>query len=86
MNITLGRIVVYHPTEKQKLLMKGHVNCNAANYLPAIIVAVLGDNIVNLTVFLDGDGTLWVTSSHKGDEEGEWHWPNIEVEPPLKKG
>ena len=30
---------------------------------------------VNGQVFLDGNDTLWTTSSHEGTEPGTWHWP-----------
>ncbi|WP_030237848.1 hypothetical protein [Streptomyces sp. NRRL S-350] len=44
--------------------------------LPAIVVRAEG-NTVNLHVFLDGPGTLWLPNREHGHEPGHWHWPPI---------
>ncbi|MFI8459049.1 hypothetical protein [Kitasatospora sp. NPDC085464] len=44
--------------------------------LPAIVVRAEG-NTVNLQVFLDGPGTLWLPNREHGHEPGHWHWPPI---------
>ena len=62
---------------------------NTQNQLPAMIVAVWGDqptSAVNLRIYIDGpDGTLWKTSVACGTAneagvfpEGSWNWPVIQ--------
>lgn len=75
MKPTIGRIVKYYPTEEEKKQMeKPEVEANVADELPAIVVAVWGEDCVNLKVFQDGKDNLWVTSSLKGNEAGNWDW------------
>lgn len=47
----------------------------AGDVLPAVVVRVWENNLVNLQVFLDGNDTLWVTSAAEGENEGQWSWP-----------
>lgn len=42
--------------------------------LPMIVTAVHGDTI-NGQALLDGDGTLWITSTPEGTAPGTWSWP-----------
>lgn len=83
MKPTIGRIVNYIPTEKEKEAIQtlGLGNSYAGMKLPAIIVAVWGENedsAVNLKVLIDGKGEFWKTSICVGKEEnkeGSWYWP-----------
>lgn len=80
---TIGRIVIYNTTEKERLHMKSNSEAgipqNSQLYLPAIIVAVWSDTCINIKVHIDGFGTdLWRTSVSQGDGEGQWNWPKIE--------
>ncbi len=83
MNLTIGRIVLYNTTEedrKKLTAMNSAGICNVSKQLPAIVVAVWGDQpgaCINISVILDGEGTLWKTSIHQGDQEGQWNWPVI---------
>ncbi len=77
MQPTIGRIVVYHTTKEEQELMKS-AQVNVQETLPAMIVAVWSDTVVNLKVFLDGNlADLWKTSSQKGNLNGEWDFPVI---------
>jgi hypothetical protein len=80
MEITAGRIVNYR--------WAGEVQPDGANYtmpgdiLPAVIVRVWNQDpgTCNLQVFVDGPGTVWVTSRTRGDNIGQWQWPTIKKE------
>lgn len=79
MKPTIGRVVIYNTTdEEQKAL---NLFGNKSEKLPAIIVAVWGeseDSAVNLKVETDGTiPALWRTSTNRGDEPGQWNWPEI---------
>lgn len=74
MEPTIGRIVIYKPTEEEKKTLAK--SGNACDQLPAIIVNAFGDDVVNLKVQTDGtDSAFWKSSTPKGDNEGEWNWP-----------
>lgn len=79
MEPTIGRVVIYKPTEEEKNTMraKNHADasCNVCEELPAIVTNVFNATLVNLKVLLDGEGTLWATSRPEGNLEGHWHWP-----------
>lgn len=50
--------------------------------LPAMVVAVFGPAgptvpMVNLQVFLDGDGSYWATSRSQGEDAGQWRWAEL---------
>jgi hypothetical protein len=80
MNPTNGRIVNYNTTEEERKRMENHSSCNVQMQLPAMIVAVWGNDentLVNLKVFCDGDLNLWKTSVPRGDLEAQWNWPVI---------
>ena len=82
MNPTIGRIVIYNATNQQLDDMQNSYSktgkgCNVQSKLPAIIVAVWSDVIVNLKVITDGQDDIWITSSHQGEGAGEWQWPVI---------
>lgn len=73
MKPTIGTVVTYNTTNDEQTEMINNPDCNVQEKLPAIIVAVHSEESVNLKVFLDGKGELWVTSSLKGDDEGQWN-------------
>lgn len=80
MKPTIGRIVLYNTTEEDRKVfatMKG----NPRKQLPAMIVAVCNANVINLKVFLDGHGDIWLTSIFINDPEnpteGTWEFPII---------
>lgn len=79
MEPTIGRVVIYIPTEEEKermrALNRADGSCNVSNELPAIVVNVFDSTMVNLKVLLDGEGTLWATSRCEGNLEGHWHFP-----------
>lgn len=80
MKPTIGRMVVYTATEDDKQQMRDMENCNVQDQLPAVVVAVWGDDenaLVNLKVLLDGEGDVWRTSIPRGDEPFNWNWPVI---------
>lgn len=82
MKPTIGRIVIYNTTDADKAKMTAASlisgGCNVQDQLPAIIVAVWGENCVNLKVITDGNLDLWVTSAIQGDQPMNWNWPVIE--------
>ncbi|MBI9055497.1 MAG: hypothetical protein JEY96_16865 [Bacteroidales bacterium] len=77
MKTTIGRVVIYKTTEADQELMKITPNCNVAEELPALIVAVHSDECVNLKVIADGELDIWVTSAQKGDEPMNWDFPEL---------
>ena len=83
MKPTIGRIVIYNADNAQLKAMEDSFkntrkSCNIQSKLPAVIVAVWSDTLVNLKVFLDGQDDLWVTSASLGDGAYQWNWPVIE--------
>lgn len=38
------------------------------------VVAVWGENCINIKIDLDGTDCLWVTSANLGESEGNWYW------------
>lgn len=79
MKPSIGRIVIYRPTEAEKKVMADTIGCNTSDILPATIVAVWGDSeesCINVKVHQDGDvPDLWKTSINRGEEPGQWNWP-----------
>jgi hypothetical protein len=73
---TIGRIVQYRPTEKERELWVVQ-GSNDQKELPAVIVAVWSDTVVNLKVMKDGSGDVWQTSIEQGEGEGQWDWFTI---------
>lgn len=81
-----GRIVYYVSDRRRaELAAAKHVGSPAegnpayvGQLLPAMVVAVWSDTCINLKVFLDGPGELWVTSVEFSDEKPyqphTWHW------------
>lgn len=70
----LGMVVLYKTTEAQREAMR-NVQDNVQDVLPAIIVSVWSEDCVNLKVMIDGNSTdIWVTSSLKGEMEGNWQF------------
>lgn len=47
----------------------------AGDQFPAMVVAVIDGDMVNLTVQLDGTDTYWATSRPEGESLGTWCWP-----------
>lgn len=90
---TIGRIVNYHTTVKDKKLMELS-NDNVVDILPAVIVNVWSDECLNLKVITDGNSRdLWKTSVNNFNtvekfntvESGFWSWPEIIGEPDTDK-
>lgn len=71
---TVGRIVHYFPQSGEF-----GVHSNSTSPLAAVIVAVWGDECVNLKVFCDGPHDHWLTSrlrrSAGSGDAGQWDWP-----------
>ena len=64
----IGTIVVYHTTKEEREDMRTS-HTNIQEHLPAMVVAVWGENCANLKVFLDGsNGDLWKTSVYHINE------------------
>jgi hypothetical protein len=82
MKPTIGRIVIYTPSDSDKAKMEAASKikggCNVMDKLPAVITAVWGDTCVNLKVICDGNLDLWVTSATQGEEPMNWNWPVIQ--------
>jgi len=76
MDPTIGRIVVYTPTEKEQQQITG-VGSTPQKQVPAIIVAV-DKKTVNLQVFCDGPDCRYVPNVEEGKKAGQWAWPVIE--------
>ena len=74
---TIGRVVLYNTTEKDREKMR-ELKFNVQEQLPAIIVSTWGpdeNSAANLNVLYDGVGTFWITSSTQGTAEGQWIQP-----------
>lgn len=71
MKPSVGRIVHFVP---QPGSPAAH---NGASVVPAIIVRVWSDDMVNLKVFADGPEDVWAGSVTYNEENKEysWHWP-----------
>lgn len=66
-----GQIVYYHVSPHDDPDTKH----NQAKLLPAIIVMVWSDEVVNLKVFTDGPNDTWKTSVLFDEEKpGHWSW------------
>ena len=72
MKVTIGRVVIFNVPEDLK------PKVNFAEVLPAIVVRVWSDDVVNLKIFTDGPEDIWTTSIPKGTEPNQWNWPVIE--------
>jgi hypothetical protein len=70
---TIGRIVEYNMTPDDQNQAQGSL----VQKVPAVIVSVHNDTLVNLKVFTDGPTDFWLTSVVFGDEAGKWNWPEI---------
>lgn len=79
-----NRIVEYRVTEDDAAQVRARRaggpgnEVAAGDVFPAVIVRVWAegpDAPCNLQVLLDGPDTLWVTSRHRGDDDGTWAWP-----------
>jgi hypothetical protein len=78
MKPTIGRIVVYNTTEKEKEAMRT-LSSNVQDKLPAIVVAVWSDTCINVKVIVDGSmPDIWRTSINLGEAPGNWSWPVME--------
>jgi hypothetical protein len=70
---SIGRIVEYNMTPDNQNQVQGTL----VQKVPAVIVSVQSDTLVNLKVWTDGPTDLWLTSVLLGDEAGKWNWPEI---------
>jgi hypothetical protein len=81
MKPTIGRVVIYNTTEQDKKAMTAasvlNGGCNVQDQLPAIVVAVWGEECINAKVITDGHLEIWVTSILQGTSPGQWEWPVI---------
>lgn len=67
----LGEIVIYQVLSNDDC----NVRHNHVDELPAVVVRVWGDDVVNLKVLTDGPHDVWMTSVQQGDEPGYWYRP-----------
>jgi hypothetical protein len=71
----IGRMVHYVPTKQERLDLNESVSP-----IPAVIVAVLLQGLVNLKVITNGPRDFWKKSvppmTEKG-QEGRWKWPQL---------
>jgi len=78
MKPTIGKVVLYNITQTDATAMADMPNCNVQEVLPATIVAIWNDSedypLVNLSVTLDGEGTMWKTSISLGEGQGQFQW------------
>lgn len=67
----IGRIVRYRPAPYD-----GPTQELGAAVLPAVIVFVHTDDIVNLQVLCNSRaGMAWKSGVYRGDSPGQWQWP-----------
>ena len=71
MEPTIGRVVIFNVPEDMK------PKVNFADQLPAIIVRVWTEGVVNLKIITDGFEDIWQTSVAKGSDVNQWQWPVI---------
>ncbi len=82
---TIGALVTYWTTEEERMLLKQFGN--ESKELPAIIVAVWGEDCVNLRVFPDANmPEIWKTSISQYDKdtgliENCWDWVITRLNP-----
>jgi hypothetical protein len=83
---TKGRIVHYRLNDADASLINQRIEnaqmmgnrVSEGEYYAAMVVRIFEGNpygVVNLQVFLDGDGSYWASSRKEGDEAGTWTWP-----------
>lgn len=83
MPTSIGRVVLYTISDadarevaRQRTASRAHGNTVVPGaQFPATIVATGGGPVVNLSVQLDGQDTLWAPSRSHGDGPGTWTWP-----------
>lgn len=75
MKPSIGRIVIYHLMENSPENVELCQQNGNPHELPAVIVRVWSDNLVNLKVLTDGPYDIWVTSVQYGHEPRHWSWP-----------
>lgn len=86
--VSIGRIVHYRLTEQdaaeleqQRTDKRIRANSHrAGDVVPMLVVRVWPDEtraagLINGQAFIDGAGSLWVTSVRDGTEPGTWSWP-----------
>lgn len=72
MNPRIGTTVYYWPTKEEKVQFI-QAGCNNNEVLPATVVSIQGEGIVNLKVHLDGPSAdHWATSRHHGTKPSNW--------------
>ena len=66
---TVGRVVLYTPRTTDP-------DHNNAEVLPAVVVRVWSDDMINLKVLNDGSEDFWATSVARNElaEQGTWDW------------
>ena len=87
MKPTIGRVVIYTPTEHENNHLTHH-GCTASDKLAATVVGV-SEKGANLKVHPDGDlPAIYKTEVSEGAEPGQWSWPVTEekTEKPEKPG
>lgn len=72
MKASIGRIVHYRNTATEGTYQNG------AEVVPAMIVRVHNDEVVNLAIFHDAQGpNARKTGVVRGSQPGQWDWPGI---------
>jgi hypothetical protein len=63
-----------HEIEMQRAAVEHYVGSpvEPGQTCQALITMVVGQDVVNLQVFLDGNDPLWATEVPKGNGQGEW--------------
>lgn len=75
MSPTIGRIVHYKLTNNDIKDLGNGCAYTEGDIAPAIVTRVWDDKCVNLKVLADFPENIWMTSVPKGDELGQWQWP-----------
>lgn len=79
--VHIGMICTYITTAQDQKVMGEHPGNTPQAELSAIVVAVDHEaETVNLQVFLDGFGMLYIKGVKEGKEEGQFSFPEIEWE------
>ncbi len=77
MNPTIGRMVIYRPTDSENALF-ALMGGNPREQLPATVVAANESGIINMKVHTDSPGPeYWKQHVIEGNSKGEWSWPVI---------
>jgi hypothetical protein len=78
-SVTVGRTVHYRmtPSDCEHIGPPANAEHNPGQLVPAIVVRVWEHepDMCNLRVLFDGHEVAWKTSIRRGDEPGQWAWP-----------